>query len=174
MKTVVLVGDKDNIQFFTKSDSKTMNWLTENAKEHRVFASQGKFVTVSSNGKSPHDELMIHFFIEVAGLLEKNPPLFFDIERHTSGVDIVKLQSGKTYDCNFVAEATSGGPLPDTGHYSAQKSAFIISLLAYKNCFDILKKFGEMKKANEFARRYTALLESQDQSQLFFYFGDAV
>ncbi len=172
--TVGLLGDAEAMQVFSKIDQKTKDWIVRNAKENRIFACKGKYAVAGKNGKSPYDEMMRHFLIEVAGLLEKNPPFYFDIEKHPSGIDVARLQAGKTYDCNVLSEVTDGGPAPGGGHYSDKKSSFVISLLAYKQCFSYCKEANDKKMASEFAKRYTALLESQDQDQLVFYFGDAV
>jgi hypothetical protein len=172
--TASLLGDPKAMQVFSKVDQKINDWIVRNVKDHRIFACKGKYAVASKNGKSPYDKMMRHFLIEIAGLLEKNPPFYFDIERHPSGIDVARLQSGKTYDCNILSEITDGGPAPDNGHYSDKKSSFVISLLAYKQCFSYCKQINDLQMAGEFAKRYKALLESQDQEQFIFYFGDAV
>jgi hypothetical protein len=170
---------KDNGDFFKNLGQKQHEWMAVNSKPGRIFSFNGKFALLPKIGSmNPYDAGTSELIYYAQCLLDQSPPFYFDIERHSSGVDIIQLEPNKRYDCNVLAEVTDGGPPPAGGIYDAKASSLVISLMAYKICFDEAKKNGEKKMAETFAKRYTALLESQDKEPFFetviFYFGDTI
>lgn len=135
-------------------------WVEGNMKLGRCFVIQQHMAIVHSKFTSPldpHTEIMAR----IAGpLLKRHPRFYFDIEKHSSGVEIIKLQEGLIYDCT-VLEEMSGEPAPQGGHYSAEVSSALISMLSYKTCLEFAQEDKDKAKIEEFKKRYQALLDSQ-------------
>jgi hypothetical protein len=176
---VGLIAHENNREFFKKLSQKQHEWIAAHYKPGRIFSFNGKYAMVPKFGRAiPYGEITGDLIYTAQSLLDKNPPFYLDVETHFSGVDVVKLESNKKYDCKVMAEITGGGTPPYGGIYDAKASSLIISLLEYKCCFEEAKKDGDKKLADEFARCYTALLDSQEKETFLekavFYFGDAI
>ena len=88
-----------------------------------------------------------------------NPRFYFDIVTDKpSGIEIIKLQPDRTYDCKVSPGLSKD--LAEDGILSADESSFLISLLTYLNCYYFTKD-EDKKLADEFAKRYFALRQSE-------------
>lgn len=143
---VGLIAHENNREFFKKLSQKQHEWIAAHYKPGRIFSFNGKYAMVPKFGRAiPYGEITGDLIYTAQSLLDKNPPFYLDVETHFSGVDVVKLESNKKYDCKVMAEITGGGTPPYGGIYDAKASSLIISLLAYKCCFEEAKKDGDKK-----------------------------
>ena len=135
-------------------------WFELYARQGRVFSMNGHYAIAARDKKNIYEPVTEEFFHVAQSLLsKKNPRFYFDIVKDdSSGVEIIKLQPERTYDCKVVPELSD---LPENGIFSDKDSSFFISLFAYKYCFDICKRDGLEKLADEYAKRYMALRQSE-------------
>lgn len=171
--------DKDFKKKLSMEDIR--QWIGMNEKNGRFFwDNRSKCLCRPATAPMPKFHPWTEEFLYVAGdlLSDENSRFYFDIEKHRSGVEVIKLDLSQKYNCNVIAKETDGGPLPQHGIFSAEETSQIISMLAYKMCFDNAKREGNTDAMNEYKVRYEKLFESQAVKpflgQFVFFFGNCL
>lgn len=157
---LMLFANREFLDLVLHCGKQQQLWVEGNMKLGRCFVIQEHIGIVYSEFTSPLDPYTEIMARMVCPLLKGNSRFYFDIEKHSSGIEIIKLQEGLIYDCT-VLEKISGKPAPQGGHYPAETSSALISMLAYKTCLEFAKEDKDEGRKNEFKKRYEALLDSQ-------------
>lgn len=163
-----------SVEVFNLSKNRLVgSWIQLHEKPGRIFSMNGHHAIIPINGRVPYNNVTERFFYYAQALLGRiNPRFYFDIVKDdASGVEIIKLQSERTYDCKVFPELSA---LPDGGILSDKESSLVISLLAYQCCHRDCKDNRIL--AEEYAKRYAALRQSWlskiSDGQRAFDFGD--
>jgi hypothetical protein len=158
---LAIAGNHQFNQFIMGLDRKYHAWMNANMVTGRIFSFNGKYGVVHENLRDPYDTITKRFIAVVQGLLEKNPPFYFDIKSHFSGIDVIKLETNKTYTFDIVSQMMETTD-PHGEVYSAEESSILISMIAYKLCFE----FAKQERFEAGMRKYQEGMTTLEQSQL--------
>ena len=137
-------------------------WAQTYEMHGRVFAVNGFHAITSRTEEVPYNDETKDFIHAVSVSLGNLPRFYFDIVKHHSGVDMIKLDENRTYDCMKLLEGTlPADRIPDNGFLSGDKAALLVSMYASYVWYDYQKSEGRESDAQAHAERYKALAKSQ-------------
>ena len=133
----------------------------------RVFAVNGFHAITSPTEDVPYNDEMKDFIHAVSVSTRSFSRFYFDIVKHSSGVDMIKLDDKRTYDCTELLKGVvPDDKIPDNGLLSSEKAALLISMYGYNLCYERDKLEGKESTSKAHAERYKALAKSQANSQI--------
>lgn len=142
-------------------------WAQTYEMHGRVFAANGFHAITTQNEDVPYNDEMKDFIHAVSVSMRNLPRFYFDIVKHSSGVDMIKLDEKRTYDCTKLLEGfLPADRIPDNGLLSSEKAALLISMYASYVWYDYLKSEGKESVAQTHVERYKALAKSQPNSPI--------
>lgn len=142
-------------------------WAQTYEMHGRVFAANGFHAITTQNEDAPYNDEMKDFIHAVSVSMRSLPRFYFDIVKHSSGTDMIKLDERRTYDCKELLEGVlPDDKVPDNGLLSSEKASLLFSMYAYYLCYERDRLDGKQSTANAHAERYKALAKSQAHSQI--------
>ena len=142
-------------------------WAQTYEMPGRVFSVNGFHAITCRDETVPYDETMQDFIHSVSLSMRNIPRFYFDIVKHASGADMIRLDEKRTYDCTNLLEGfIPDEKIPDNGLLPSEKASLLISLYASYLYYEHNKSEGKESAAHAHAERYKALAKSQANSRI--------
>ncbi|MBK8201789.1 MAG: hypothetical protein IPK68_05565 [Bdellovibrionales bacterium] len=142
-------------------------WAQTYEMHGRVFSVNGFHAITSRTEEVPYNDEMKDFIHAVSISMRNLPRFYFDIVKHSSGVDMIKFDEKRTYDCTKLLEGfLPAERIPNNGFLSSENAALLISMYASYVWYDYLKSEGKESTAQAHVERYKALAKSQPNSPI--------
>lgn len=156
---LAMAASKRFANFLMSLDEEARKWINSNMVFGRVFSFHGKFGVVHEDLKDPYDLITKRFINVAAGILEENTPYYFDIETHPTGVDVIKLESDRTYELNV--GLLMGDENSVVSIYDADDASILVSMFAYYICL----QGATAERFQAGMRKYRECLTELEQSK---------
>lgn len=142
-------------------------WAQMHEVHGRVFAANGFHAISCKNGEVPYNEATRDFIHTVSHSFRNLPRFYFDIVKHHSGVDMIKLDETRTYDCmNLLEGVVPADKFPNNGLLASEKASLLVSIYASYVFYEHMKSKGKESEAQAHVERYKTLAANQPKSPI--------